>query len=428
VNGQRDSSNYLTIDGVSGNLDSGSTSGGTPIIGSGEVPGSNGFGGTNGLVSVDAMQEFKLQTSTYSAEFGRAAGGQLQIVTRSGANTFHGEAFDYFRNDALDANDWFANANALPKTPLRQNDFGGDFGGPILKNRTFFFLAYEGLRLRLPQFMEGVVPSVAARQAATGPIQQLLNSFPLPNGPEEPGMLADFKANYSRPLSSDNGSLRIDQVVNSSLVVFGRYSEAPSNGQGRNNGSDVATSIQDLRSLTGGGTLLINPRITNQWRINYSSNTGGASWRLDRFGGAVPPPDSLLFPAPYASPDSSLFAFNPGFTRVNVGNPGRINQRQANLVDGTSMEVGSHQVKFGFDSRYLLPHYEPQDYFQVFRFGTISQMLTGIAPSVEIKTNDPVTLVFRTVSIYGQDTWKATTRLFDLRSPLGTRASPGSRR
>jgi len=96
-------------------------------------------GGTNSLVSVDALQEFRIQTSTYAPEFGRTPGGQISIVTRSGENQFHGTAFDYLRNDKFDANDWFANYTGQPKPEERQNDFGGTFGGPILKERTFFF-------------------------------------------------------------------------------------------------------------------------------------------------------------------------------------------------------------------------------------------------------------------------------------------------
>src|SRR5207245_10036527 len=106
----------------------------------------------NSLVSVDARQEFRIQTSTYAPEFGRTPGGQISIVTRSGTNQFHGTAFDYLRNDLFDANNWFNTSvlPALPKAQERQNDFGGTFSGPILKNTTFFFFSYEGLRLRLP--------------------------------------------------------------------------------------------------------------------------------------------------------------------------------------------------------------------------------------------------------------------------------------
>ena len=125
------------------------------------------LGGTNSLVSVDALQEFRIQTSTYAPEFGRTPGGQISIVTRSGTNQFHGTVFDYLRNDVLDANDWFADsATASPKAEERQNDFGGTFGGPILKDRTFFFFSYEGLRLRLPQVTLSNVPDLNARQTA----------------------------------------------------------------------------------------------------------------------------------------------------------------------------------------------------------------------------------------------------------------------
>ncbi|HUB03170.1 MAG TPA: carboxypeptidase regulatory-like domain-containing protein, partial [Terriglobales bacterium] len=133
INGQRDYSNYWMVDGVSANI--GFSAAGYVGEGmAGALGGTNVFGGTNGLVSVDAMQEFRIQTSTYSAEYGRTPGGQISIVTRSGTNNFHGTLYDYLRNDAMDANDWFANNAGLPKPEERQNDFGGTIGGPVWKN------------------------------------------------------------------------------------------------------------------------------------------------------------------------------------------------------------------------------------------------------------------------------------------------------
>src|SRR5712692_6631476 len=159
VNGQRAVSNYWMVDGVSANIGVGITESGLPGNGlAGSLGSFSVLGGTNSLVSVDAMQEFRIQTSTYAAEFGRTPGGQISIVTRSGENKFHGTFFEFIRNDKLDANDWFANANRLSKPQERQNDFGGTFSGPVLKNRTFFFFSSEWLRLRLPQTALSTVP------------------------------------------------------------------------------------------------------------------------------------------------------------------------------------------------------------------------------------------------------------------------------
>jgi hypothetical protein len=165
VNGQRVDANYMTVDGVSANFSvstyyyAGNSTGGA-------VPATNVSGGFNGLVSVDAMQEFRIQTSTYAPEYGREPGAQIQIVSRSGTNGFHGTALDYFRNTVLNANDWFANANAVGKAAMRQNDFGGVLGGPIVKNKTFFFLSYEGQPLALPRNAVTYVPSLYARSLA----------------------------------------------------------------------------------------------------------------------------------------------------------------------------------------------------------------------------------------------------------------------
>jgi hypothetical protein len=170
VNGQRADANYFTVDGVSANF---GVTGYPPLVqaGGGALPALTALGGTNSLVSVDAMQEFRVQTSSFAPEYGRTPGGQISIVTRSGSNQFHGSAFEYFRNSVLDANDWFSNRDHLPKPEERQNDFGGIFGGPILKDKTFFFFSYEGLRLRQPATQETVVPDMASRQAAPASMQ-----------------------------------------------------------------------------------------------------------------------------------------------------------------------------------------------------------------------------------------------------------------
>ena len=178
VNGQRSDANYFMVDGVSANF--GVQVG---LLGEslgGATPAFTSQGGTNGLVSVDDMQEFRIQTSSYEAEFGRTPGAQISIVTKSGTNQFHGSAFDYLRNDFFDARNYW-DAPPLPKPPLRQNDFGGTFGGPIVKNKTFFFFSYEGLRLRLPQTAQDQFYTASARAAVAPAYLPVVNALPLPD-------------------------------------------------------------------------------------------------------------------------------------------------------------------------------------------------------------------------------------------------------
>src|SRR5690349_11495603 len=182
VNGQRADANYFTVDGVSANF------GVTGFIAmmqsaSGALPALSASGGTNSLVSVDAMQEFRIQTSSFAPEFGRTPGGQISIVTRSGTNDFHGTLFEYFRNSVLDSKDWFVNFNGLPKPQQRLNDFGGVLGGPIQRDKTFFFFSYEGLRLRQPSTQQSSVPDSQSRQQAPTAMRPYLNAFPIANGP-----------------------------------------------------------------------------------------------------------------------------------------------------------------------------------------------------------------------------------------------------
>ncbi len=420
VNGQRADANYFTVDGVSANF---GVTGYIAMVqsASGALPALTASGGTNSLVSADAMQEFRIQTSSFAPEFGRTPGAQVSIVTRSGSNEFHGSLFEYFRNDALDAKDWFVNYNGLRKPAERSNDFGGVLGGPIRKNKTFFFFSYEGLRLRQPESQESVVPDAATRQAAPAAIQPFLNAFPIANGPELGGGAAEFNAGYSNPSTLNATSLRIDQVLTSKVTLFGRYDYSPSNVDQR--GPQLGGAVLSLKQLlstsvqtaTIGSNQSITPEINNEFRANYSNDRVGTVFSTDNFGGAVPLPNSLLFP-PGVSPATGVFSlYISGIGEFATGPEATDEQRQVNLVDNVAVTKGSHQMKFGVDYRWLAPFSVPYAYRQFFEFSGFSAtsggLLSGIPLFAETGAAQSDSLRSRNFSLYAQDSWKATPRL-----------------
>ena len=416
VNGQRADANYFTVDGVSANIGIAAGSGLTQGAG-GALPGLSALGGTSSLVSVDAMQEFRIQTSSFAPEFGRTPGGQVSIVTRSGTNGFHGTLFDYFRNDVLDANDWFSNHNGLAKPKERQNDFGGVFAGPIIRDRTFFFFSYEGLRLRQPQSQETVVPDSASRQLAPIAIQPYLNAFPVQNGPELGSNFAQFNASYANPSTLDAYSIRVDQVINTKLTLFGRYSYSPSEAVQRGTESVLSTTGAvsiNTQTITLGLTESITQNMSNEVRANFSNFRAGSTDHLDNFGGAVPLPDTLLFPVGFSS-GNSFFGFQIfGAGSLIVGKNETNEQRQLNFLDNFSVTTGPHQVKFGVDYRWLAPLSSPLSYFQepVF-FGMTGSggVLSGVPLVAAVEAVQGSSFLIRNFSIYGQDSWKVTPRL-----------------
>jgi hypothetical protein len=456
VSGQRPSSNYWTVDGVSGNI--GSSAGGNPGNGMGGTVGAlSVLGGTNSLVSVDALQEFRLQTSTYAPEFGRTPGGQISIVTRSGTNHWHGTLFDYLRNDAFDGNNWFADHAGLPKPLERQNDFGGVLGGPIVRDRTFFFFSYEGLRLRLPRVALTEVPCDGtcaafgdARTLAVAGMQPFLNAFPRPNGPEvfrtggDSSGAAEFNASYSNPATLNAFSLRLDHHFRDNLSVFGRYNYSPSKFsiRGGSNGLNMLSVIQPLRieiqTGTLGATWLINSGANNDLRFNYSRAEGASEYRLDDFGGAAPL-TTLPFPSPYNIRNGAfgLFIETLGNSNggaggyINVGPAGRNVQRQINVVDNLSLQAGSHNLKFGTDFWRLTPVYDPAAYSQFPIFSSMSSAVAGNSAFAFIDASRSVTPLFRDVAAFAQDTWKPLRRFtltyglrWDLELPPSTLTGP----
>lgn len=287
VNGQHPDANYFLVDGVSANLGTAGNGGLLRQGGAGQLPVTDAFGGTSNLVLLDALEEFRIQTSTFAPEYGRTPGAQISVVTKSGTNTFHGTAFEYLRNDKLDANDWFANRNVLARPELRQNDFGGALGGPIVKNKLFFFGSYEGLLVRQPQVADGFVPSLATRQDAPAALQPLLNAFPLPNGPDLANGTAAFSASYSNPSTLNSSGIRIDYLPWQKATIFGRYSDAPSSIDQRAGSytySNVSNVNYRAQSLTLGSSQAITPRLTNEFRFNYSRSRANDFYTLDNFG------------------------------------------------------------------------------------------------------------------------------------------------
>jgi hypothetical protein len=420
VNGQRASSNYWMVDGVSANIGIGSAN--SAAAGNGLSGASASFsvlGGTNSLVSVDAMQEFRIQTSTYAPEFGRTPGGQISIVTRSGTNQFHGTVFDYFRNTVLDANNWFADEEGLPKPKEEQNDFGGTFSGPIVKDKTFFFFSYEGLRLRLPQTVLSTVPDLSARQNATPAMQPFLNAFPLPtpNSPDDVAAgIAQFNASYSNPASLDAYSLRVDHKLNDRLHLFGRYNYSPSELVERGGSgfalSTVFPSRITTQTATLGATWAVSPVIADDLRFNYSRTGNNEFSYFDSFGGAIPL-DSLPFPSPFTIENGSFqfYAFDL-LDGLNVGPQGHNVQRQINIVDTLSIQKGSHALKFGVDFRRLTPLYGNPAYDQEALFSDVpSEEVGSLVLGIVTSSHTSIPLVFRNFGAFAQDTWRVLPRL-----------------
>ena len=431
VNGQRPNANYFTVDGVSANvgISSGASLGQSA---GGTLPAFAATGGTNNLVSVDALQEFRIQTSSFAAEFGRTPGAQVQLITRSGTNGFHGSAFNYFRNDVFDANDFFANTAGQPRPALRQNNFGGTLSGPVFfprfgeggstvyngRDRTFFFFSYEGLRLRQPQFATRSVPTLAARASAAAQVRPFFNAFPRPNGADLGDGLAEFSASFSTPTNLDATSVRIDHNFNDRFNVFGRYNYAPSDTEARGaldflNLNEVDVSKFKTQTLTFGSTMIFNSRVNNEIRFNFSEVRGREFRRLDNFGGGTPLPDSLLFPSGTSSQNGLFALFLGGSANFFVGENSNNRQRQINIVDNLAFQIGSHALKFGVDYRRLTPIFNPRNYTQVlFSFGGVESALMGNIDLAQISADDTDFFpVFDNFSVYAQDTWRASRRL-----------------
>jgi len=442
INGQRPDSNYFTVDGASANV--GVAGGGSVLAAaSGSGTHSTASGGYSNLASIDAIQEFKIQTSSFAPEFGRTPGGQVSIVTKSGTNAFHGDAFEYLRNNIFDANDWFLNgipprAGVPQHPPERQNDFGAVLGGPIWKNKAFFFFSYEGLRLTQPTPILKYVPSLCQRgtgpcptgaQPAIAAARPYLIAYPLPTvggcgnalAPSADPLLSPFCQGYPATVTQDNYSLRGDYNISSKLNVFARWVHAPSTSDARSaNATSLFTNQPDWDSYTAGLNYSIVPTVLNSFNFNYTFAKGYAHSTLDAFAGAVPfsTTDPIIFPN-ITTPDGQKVSINN--TRVfitytpavawRIGEETKNEAHQWGYIDTLSWTKGAHQMKFGVDFRRLTPIQARPPYQQSFTFQTTAQMNAG-TPQAVLSAFFPLTgTLYYQTSVFAQDTWKLTPRL-----------------
>src|SRR5580704_15275021 len=303
INGQRADANYFTVDGVSADFalmkPLAPTTAGNPLpyqAGGATIPANHFLGTFSNLVSPDALQEFKIQTSTFAPEFGRSPGAQIGLVTRPGTNRYSGSLFEYFRNDKTDANDWFANQQALPKAPLRFNDFGGTLGGPVRipylydgHDRTFFFLSIEDVVMIQPQPpVSFPVPTLQARQNAPPLVAALLNAYPLPNRSSssigDPAVTGFSGYAGSSSLNQDQQTygLRLDHAFNDKLMSFVRYNRAPSDRLIETVPSVVTNYSLGTDTLTIGLTQALSPKLVHEIRLNGSRQLVTARQAINR--------------------------------------------------------------------------------------------------------------------------------------------------
>ena len=375
----------------------------------------NGFLNTEGQeaaritrASVDSVQEIDYSNSGYTAENGHSLGPQMNIITKSGTNTYHGEAFEYFRNDALDATDYFATS----KEPLKLNQFGGNLGGPLIKNKLFFFVNYEGDRthVTLVNALNHTL-SAFARSQFVASLQPILAQFaPIPAGcnailtPAQctyPDATANGDFIYDPAvlpniLREDTGSVRLDYNVSDKDRVFARYNindSLTNYTYGLNVGQ---VSPQKLRTQLAkiDETHTFSPTLLNEFSVAanrfYSDTNSNTPTPLAGFAGFFTDLGSL--------PGPNTFNQITPFTDIEI-------------FDNVSKTIGRHTLKFGPQIRINRNNewLRPQ---QTYDFASVANLEQN-QPFVLQKIGYPGFVANKNSNwdFYIQDDWKVNNRL-----------------
>ena len=308
--------------------------------------------------SLEAVQEFRVESSNYPAEFGTGTGGQITVVTKSGGNAFHGSAYEYVRNNAFDARNFF---DGSTKSPLRLNQFGASIGGPIIKDKTFFFANYEGLRQSAGFNIVATVPSLSARARAVDSIKPLLGAFPIGTTPTSNPDLDFVSASAKYPVSENFGNIRLDHRFNDKLNLTARYFR--DQGEARQP-LDVSGSQFVILAVPQNGVVslqqVLRPNIINETKVGFN----GDKTRASGYAPFVPGVDMSAISvsisgntsiAGIAGQAGSAGTASPGgLVRSNSTQNGRgqpYTGYTLSFIDQLSVIQGKHNLKFGVEVR-----------------------------------------------------------------------------
>ncbi len=384
----------------------------------------NGFLDTEGgeqaritRASVDSIQEIDFANNGYSADNGFSLGPQMNIITKSGTNGFHGGLFEFFRNDALDAQDYFQNTLTSPKQPLRMNQFGGNFGGPIVRNKVFFFANYEGIRQRITNINALYeIPSALVRSKMNAAMQPVLAQMaPLPAGctsipapascavpdtdggnPATGAQLVFDPAALPTTLREDSGSLRLDYNISNKDRIFFRYN------------IDDSLTNQTLGLNLG----QVAPQALRTQLGKIDETHTFSSTLLNEFSVAI----NRFYSDTNSDTPTPLVGFAGFFTNLgSLPGPNTFNQITPFTVfevfDNLTKTVGNHTIKVGTQIRAnrLNEWLRPQ---QTYYFGSFSD-LENDNPFVLAKNGFPgfVGVKNSNWDFYGQDDWRVSRKL-----------------
>jgi len=367
--------------------------------------------------SINTVSEFKVDNSTFSAEYGRNSGAIVNIATRSGANDIHGEAFEFFRDNSLDSRNFF-NVEPLPQSTFRRNQFGANFGGPIVKNKTFFFGTYEGLRQRQGIDINSGVLSDAQRAAVTDPIsRRLLALIPTANATGAAGE-ARFVGSATAPVDIDQFTGDVRHNVNNADAVHWYYAwQRDQRGEPTLQGNTVSgfgdTRHSHRQIMTLNETHVFRSNLVNEARFGFN--------RIDiSFD-----PNAKLNPLDYGINDGVTTAIGiPQISIVgvglNFGGPGpNFPQGRTDtsfvFSDTATYLRGKQSIKLGGEFRRIMNDNFTSD-VGTFQFGNLAGFQTGLGNNFVITLGDrPSNVRQSAAGLFVQDTLQATSALsFDL--------------
>ena len=315
-------------------------------------------GGASGmLLGVDAVREFNVQRDSYSAEYGKRPGGQVIIVTQSGSNQWHGAVFEFLRNNALDAPNFFDQGSA---PPFQRNQFGASMGGPIQHDKTFLFANYEGFRQNLHQTSAAFVPDLQSRLDAVASVKPYLNLWPTPSASDldfksgaSPDGIAEIFSSPLQTIREDFGTIRVDHTFSQkdSLAAIytvddgGDVTATPVNPFG----SDNLNLREQVFSLEE--THIFSPTFLNTARLGYSRagyfftglpTPGTPSASVPGFLAGLPVGAAVVGGSAASNPQAAV-----GLAGSNNGSNLRIARNLYTYEDRVTLTRGRHQLSFG---------------------------------------------------------------------------------